>query len=107
MSADTTIPRPRYGAVRSVRELGGLARARRKARKVPLETLSGVSGLGMRFLSEFERGKETAEIGKALEALNAQGLELLVLPRSAARRVGSMLARERSRGGHGDGPGRS
>jgi len=34
-----------------------------------LETVSGFSGLGTRFLPEFERGKETAEIGKVLKAL--------------------------------------
>lgn len=95
-----TTLQPRYGVVRSIQELGRLARARRKTRKVPLKTLSGVSNLGMRFLSEFERGKETAEIGKVLKALNTQGLEMVILPRSMARRIEPMLAQEQD---YGDG----
>ena len=35
----------------------------------------------MRFLSEFERGKETAELGKVLAALAALGLDVFVEPR--------------------------
>jgi hypothetical protein len=35
----------------------------------------------MRFLSEFERGKETAEIGKVLKALRTLGLEVIIQPR--------------------------
>ena len=36
----------------------------------------------MRFLSELERGKETAEIGKALHALRLLGLEVVLSPRA-------------------------
>jgi hypothetical protein len=35
-------------------------------------------------LSEFERGKETAELGKVLKALRTLGLEVIVLPRGRA-----------------------
>ena len=55
-----------YGAIRSVEELGKLARAHRKHRKLTLETVSGLGNLSTRFLSEFESGKETAEIGEVL-----------------------------------------
>ena len=40
----------------------------------------------MRFLSEFERGKDTAEIGKVLAALAALGLEVVVKPRALVAR---------------------
>ncbi len=63
-------------------ELGRLARAHRKQQDLTLETFSGLAKLSMRFLSEFERGKETAEIGKVLKAINALGLEVVVQPRS-------------------------
>ena len=72
----------RYGAVRSVCELGQLARSHRKGQELTLEKLSGVGNLSMRFLSEFERGKETAEIGKVLKALAMLGLEVTVQPRN-------------------------
>jgi HTH-type transcriptional regulator/antitoxin HipB len=35
-------------------------------------------------LSEFERGKETAEIGKVLKALRTLGLEVIIQPRGRA-----------------------
>jgi transcriptional regulator with XRE-family HTH domain len=56
-------------------------RAHRKQRGLTLETVSGLGNLSIRFLSEFERGKETAEIGKVLKALRTLGLEVIVRPR--------------------------
>lgn len=72
-----------YGAVRSAADLGKLARAHRKQRKLTLETISGLGNLSTRFLSEFERGKETAELGKVLQALRTLGLEVVVQPRGS------------------------
>ncbi|MEX0617755.1 MAG: hypothetical protein WDZ76_14250 [Pseudohongiellaceae bacterium] len=71
-----------YGVVRNAKELGSLARAHRKNRGIPIETISGLGNLGKRFLSEFERGKETAEIGKVLKALNTLGLDVIIQPRN-------------------------
>ena len=73
-----------YGETRSAKELGKLARAHRKQRRLTLETISGLGNLSTRFLSEFERGKETAELGKVLKALHTLGLEVVVQPRRAA-----------------------
>ena len=70
-----------YGVVRSATELGRLARAHRKDRSLNLETVSAIGGFSMRFLSEFERGKDTAELGKTMAALAALGLEMVVEPR--------------------------
>ena len=78
----TTAQTNRYGAVRSAEELGRLVRAHRKSRQLTLETVSGLGNLSPRFLSEFERGKETAEIGKILKALRTLGLEVIIQPRS-------------------------
>ena len=75
---------PDYGPIRSTDELGQLARDHRKSRKLTLETVSGLGNLSPRFLSEFERGKETAEIGKVLKALRTLGLEVIIQPRSSA-----------------------
>jgi transcriptional regulator with XRE-family HTH domain len=70
-----------YGTVSTVEELGRIARAHRKSRQLTLETVSGLGNLSSRFLSEFERGKETAEIGKILKALHTIGLEVIIQPR--------------------------
>lgn len=51
---------PHYGVVRSTAELGRLARAHRQSRSLNLERVSAIGGFSVLFLSEFERGKETA-----------------------------------------------
>lgn len=73
-----------YGRIQSTGELGRLVRAHRKGKGLTLETVSGLGNLSTRFLSEFERGKETAEIEKVLKALQTLGLEVVVRPRSHA-----------------------
>ncbi len=81
MSQDGINDEISYGFIRNTRELGQVARAHRKQQGVTLKTIAGFGRLSPRFLSEFERGKETAEIGKVLKALHKLGLELAVLPR--------------------------
>jgi HTH-type transcriptional regulator/antitoxin HipB len=72
-----------YGVIQTAEELGRLARAHRRSRRLTLETVSGLGNLSARFLSEFERGKETAEIGKILKALRTLGLEVIIQPRGS------------------------
>ncbi|MDQ2993929.1 MAG: transcriptional regulator [Pseudomonadota bacterium] len=73
---------PLYGRIKTAGELGRIIRAFRKSQGLTLYTVAGLSHLSMRFLSELERGKETAEIGKALTAMNNLGLEIIIQPRS-------------------------
>jgi len=70
-----------YGKIQTTKDLGEVVRAHRKSKHLTLETISGLGNLSTRFLSEFERGKETAEIGKVLKALRTLGLEVTVQPR--------------------------
>ena len=72
-----------YGRVQSAGDLGRLVRAHRKDKGLTLETVSGLGNLSTRFLSEFERGKETAEIGKVLKTLRTLGLDIVVRPRGS------------------------
>lgn len=72
-----------YGKIQTAEALGRLVRAHRKSRRLTLETVSGLGNLSTRFLSEFERGKETAEIGKILKALRTLGLEVIIQPRGS------------------------
>ena len=76
-----TTPSSKAGVVKSSQELGHLIRAFRKERQFTLEKVSGMTKLGIRFLSELERGKETVELGKVLTLLNCLGLVVLVQPR--------------------------
>ena len=86
--------RAEYGAIRSAEELGKLARAHRKQRELTLETISGLGNVSTRFLSEFERGKETAELGKVLKALRTLGLEVIIQPRGGASYTSSLKQKE-------------
>lgn len=73
-----------YGVVRTATEIGALARAHRKDKELTLERISGVGNVSTKFLSEFERGKDTAELGKVLQTLQTLGLEVIIQPRNTA-----------------------
>ena len=73
--------------VRSPEALGRLARRERKRQGLTLDNVYSVTGLTTRFLSEFERGKPNASLGRVMQALQALGLEMLILPRGNAERL--------------------
>jgi len=85
---------PRYGTVRTVTELGALARLERKRQRLTLHDVYDASGLTTRFLSEFERGKPNVSLNLVMRALQALGLELIILPRGEAERLLAARARE-------------
>jgi transcriptional regulator with XRE-family HTH domain len=70
-----------YGAHINIKDIGALARQHRKTQKATLNTVKEISGLSLRFLSEFERGKNS-QVGKALTALKNYGLEVAISPKS-------------------------
>ncbi|MBN2497107.1 MAG: helix-turn-helix transcriptional regulator [Deltaproteobacteria bacterium] len=70
-----------YGRIENPEELGRLIRSRRKEARARQAKLAGLAGVGVRFLSELERGKPTAELGKTLKVLERLGLEVWILPR--------------------------
>ncbi len=73
---------PAYGRINTVAQLGQLVREHRKGlHHVTLAQTASVSGVGPRFVSELERGKQTIEIGKALHVLQQLGVEVWVVPR--------------------------
>ena len=68
--------------------LGRLIRQRRKEQRITLAEAAGLTGVGVRFLHELERGKATASLGKTLQVLERMGLEVWVAARGV-RRQGS------------------
>lgn len=74
-----------YGRVSSVRDIGRRIRSKRKKLGLTLKHVAGLSGIGIRYLSELERGKETIEMGKALCVVNSLGLELVIQPKSGLK----------------------
>lgn len=64
-------------AVTSPKELGELLRKKRKAQHLTQGQVAEHCGVSVKFISEVERGKETAEIGKVLYLLNTLGIDLI------------------------------
>ena len=81
MSTNQSIEGSEFGNINSAKQLGNIVRTFRKSQNLTLDKISDLSHLSMRFLSELERGKETAELGKVIEALNIIGLEIIIQPR--------------------------
>ena len=64
--------------IRSVEELGEAIRTRRKELHYTQAFLAEFTGFSVSFISDVERGKATAEIGKTFQLLMILGLDLSV-----------------------------
>lgn len=71
-----------FGRIETTEDIGAAVRSKRKEQGVLQEKAAGLSGVGTKFLSQLENGKETAEIGKILQVLRVLGLEIYIYPRS-------------------------
>uniref|UniRef100_Q07I36 Transcriptional regulator, XRE family n=1 Tax=Rhodopseudomonas palustris (strain BisA53) TaxID=316055 RepID=Q07I36_RHOP5 len=56
------------------KSLGLLIRQERKAQGLTQEQLAGLTGVGVRFVRELEAGKESCQLGRALQVATALGL---------------------------------
>lgn len=64
--------------IESPSELGALLRDARRRRKLRLEDVALGAGVGIRFISELERGKPTARLAETLRVASALGLTISV-----------------------------
>ncbi|WP_293003388.1 helix-turn-helix domain-containing protein [Nevskia sp.] len=62
--------------------LGEYIRDRRQSRGYSQRELAGVSGVGLRFLSELERGKPNVDLNLVLKVLASLGCDLVLHDRS-------------------------
>lgn len=58
--------------------LGKAIRRHRKSMGLTQQDAAGLCGVGERFLSELERGKESASLGKALQVVKRLGLRVII-----------------------------
>jgi y4mF family transcriptional regulator len=58
--------------------LGLVIRQERKAQGLTQEQLAGLTGVGVRFVRELEAGKESCQIGLALQVAASLGLSISV-----------------------------
>ena len=65
----------------SIGAIGNLIRKTRKEQRISQATLAGLSSVGTRYISDLENGKETIQIQKLLNVLNALGLGLYIYNR--------------------------
>ncbi|MET0964509.1 MAG: helix-turn-helix domain-containing protein [Noviherbaspirillum sp.] len=59
-------------------EFGEVVQAVRKQQGLTQVDVSGLAGLGMRFLVDLEKGKQTIQMQKALDVLAQLGLEVVI-----------------------------
>ena len=64
--------------IRSTAELGATIRAERKALGLTQGDLAAACGFSLRFVSELERGRATAGVGRVLRVLKMLGLEVVI-----------------------------
>jgi y4mF family transcriptional regulator len=65
----------------SVKDLGRAIREARVAMKLRQAEAALLCGVGVRFLSDLERGKETVRLGPTLKVIHGLGLALTLGPR--------------------------
>ena len=70
--------------ISDTKSLGDGIRMTHKRLKVTQKDLALVSGTGLRFIIDLEKGKPTCQIGKALEIARALGLKLEMTEPSSA-----------------------
>jgi HTH-type transcriptional regulator / antitoxin HipB len=64
--------------ITSPAELGAALREARRLRGLRLEDAAAGAGVGVRFLSELERGKPTSRLGETLRVASSLGLSISI-----------------------------
>lgn len=67
--------------IESAADIGRLVRKKRKEDGLTIADTAALCGVGYRFLSNLENGKETAELGKTIQVLAGLGLEVVIGPK--------------------------
>ena len=62
--------------------LGKIVRNERKRQELTQTKLAHYAGVGINFISQLERGKETMELGKVIRVLQTLGIDLFAIQRS-------------------------
>ena len=60
------------------KEIGRIVRTARRAQGLRQDQLAGAAGVGVRFLSEFERGKPTVRLEKMIAVLETLGCTIRI-----------------------------
>ena len=77
---DTTIIQ-----IKNINEIGEHIKKKRKTMKLTQKDLASLCGVGTRFISELENGKNTLEIGKVLKVIKNLGFDYCLKERTVIR----------------------
>lgn len=67
------------------KQFGEAIRSRREKLGYTQTEVADACGVGIMFVSQLERGKETAQLGKALRVANMLGIDVTLSDRGGAR----------------------
>jgi y4mF family transcriptional regulator len=62
--------------IKNVKEIGELIRKTRKNLNITQKQLAGICNVGVRFIVDLEKGKETCQIGKVIYVMVMLGLRI-------------------------------
>ena len=79
------------GKIVSAQDIGEIVRNTRKKQGATQSEFASLCGVGVRFISELENGKPTAQVAKLLQVLKCLGLEMKIHPRGWASHQKSAL----------------
>ncbi len=71
--------------IQSLKDISSQIRARRKSLGFTQAECAAFCGVGIRFLSELENGKDSIHLGKTLQVLKMLGLNLQLIENGAER----------------------
>ncbi len=69
--------------IQDSKALGQLIRKERKNQQLTQEELAALAGVGVRFVRELERGKESCRIGLSIRVMQTLGLSLAIYGRGS------------------------
>ncbi len=64
-------------------QLGRAVRKQRRAQALRQAELASIAGVGVRFISDLENGKQSLELGRVIKVLETVGLDLNIQQRAA------------------------
>lgn len=67
----------------NVSEVGRAVRKQRRAQALRQSELAAIAGVGVRFISDLENGKQSLELGRVITVLETLGLDINIQQRSA------------------------
>ena len=70
-------------AVRTVADVGAIVASVRKRQGLTQLDVSGLGGMGIRFMVDLEKGKQTIQMQKVMDVLAQLGLEIVIVNKGA------------------------